>query len=405
MRRLRFVPWLLSLVFLLLLLPVVQSSFAQEDTVKESQTSESLSEKTLEAAQLLIGNFPQQSALSIDLSYLSPFDTERITVIEHGYLPSEKGPAAYWLIELENISQSYLKPMTVLNYLNIRQETEDGIRSFVEMRSELITMPNAQWAPAVDSQSLMMAPGAVWQIRLLTPTVDPFSQYALVNALMAEDINVGLPTTSDEERIIHLVMADPNFSPEDYDSLVETLKNDSLALKQKALEEHLIAFEETASQPLEKATLDQAITERLTLIEHGVEEITEPVQTRAYWIFEWISQPEDVNQDQNDGESSTTNESANYQYIAEDLWPFKGIQELAGMSSYDIPLDITLVEPTASGFYMPLTQPHYQAAAQGKQQMFFKLSFPITSPLYEHFLDYNGERFDIIGDWGAGSFN
>lgn len=452
MRRLLLSPWLLSLV--LMMLPTLSTSFAQEDNqadyatttspvstsenteesaqetdneteneaenefLEEAITSDPLTQKRFEAAQLLIGNFLQQSAQSVDISYLSPFETEIITVIEHGYLPGSNGPAAYWLLELENTSDDYLKPMNVLNYLGIRQETAEGLRSFVEMRSKLYRAPNAQWASPVDLNTLRMAPGAIWQIHLSTPVTDPFSEYALVNRLIDESIHVGLPESSQEERLFHLMMTDPTFSIEDYDARLEALQLEIKQLKEDLQKQAMADFDETAPQPLELESLDQAITGQLTLIEHGVEDVLDSVQTSAYWIFELsddkamenalhsqenTTSDSDVETDAS-VENKPSKESA-FRYIAKDLWSFKGIQENAGLSVYDIPLEITVVVPTEGGLYMPIDQPTYQAAATDNWHGYLKLSFPITSPLHDHYLEYQGERFDIIGDWGLSVFN
>lgn len=456
MSRLLLRPWLLSLI--LLMWPTLSTSFAQEnsqedgaattsqvstsanaqetddetgnlsnnqpeheakdESVEEAITADPISQKRLEAAQLLIGNFLQQSVQSIDISYLSPFETEIITVIEHGYLPGSNGPAAYWLIELENTSEDYLKPMNVLNYLAIRQETAEDIRSFVEMRSELYWPPNAQWSSSVDLNTLRMAPGAIWQIHLSAPVTDPFSEYALVNRLIDESIHVGLPESSQEERLFHLMMADPTFSIEDYDIKLEALELEIKQLKEASQKQAMTDFDATAPKPIELESLDQAITDQLTLIEHGVEDVLDPVQTSAYWIFE-VGDDKAMENDQQSEEINTSDSAVEtdasvendpskqsaFRYIAKDLWLFKGIQENAGLSLYDIPLALTVVVPTPGGLYMPIDQPTYQAAASDNWHGYLKLSFPITSPLHDHYLEYQGERFDIIGDWGLSVFN
>lgn len=412
MRRFFLRPLLLSLV--LTMLPSASTGFAQEDSVEDNTEENAeeavevdpFAEKNTEAARLLIGNFLQQSVQSIDISYLSPFETETITVVEHGYLPSSNGPAAYWLLELENISLDYLKPMSVLNYLGIRQETAEGLRSFVEMRSELYATPNAQWAPAPpdDLETLRMVPGAIWQIHLSTPAVDPFSEYALVNRLIDEEIHVGLPESTEEERLFHLMMADPTFSLDDYEATVADLKTELKELKQASLEQALADFDQDLLDPLEREPLDQAITENLTLIEHGVETKSDSMQTSAYWIFE-LGDGDDADTDEGLDDATENEDDTIYRYIAEDLWPFKGVQELAGMPSYDIPLEISIVVPTEGGLYMPLEQLTYQAAASDDWHGYLKVSLPITSPIHDHYLEYQGERFDIISDWGSSDFN
>lgn len=429
MRSLLFSP-LLLLSLLFFIAPSTVISFAQEDsqesaaettseTVEEisedvtelASETDPLTEKTVEAANLLIGNFLQQHVQAIDISFLSPFDTERITVIEHGYLPSDNGPAGYWLLEVENISQDYLKPMNVLTYLSIRQETADGLRSFVEMDVDLYPSPNAQWSAPFDIDTLQMAPGSVWQIRLSTPTLDPLSDYALVNRLINEDIHVGLPESSEEERLLRLIVADPNFSPEDYQQRISNLASELEELKQTSREQALADFDQVTPQPVEMEILDLAITDKLHLIEHGVEETEDSPLTSAYWIFKVEGSQESLSTDSEESEDVTETNSlddsdqAVYHYIAEDLWPFKGVQELSGLSAYDVPLDLTLVVPTEGGLYMPLEQPTYQAAAKANWQGYLKLSLPIISPLHDHYLDYQGERFDIIGDWGSSDFN
>ncbi len=407
MKRLVRVPLLLMSLLILMMLPSAQSIFAQEETPSDTSPSELLSEKIHTAAQLLIGNFPQQSAQSIDISYLSPFGTEKITVIEHGYLPDSGGPAAYWLLELENVSVDYLKPKNVINYLGIRQETAEGMRDFVEMRSVLYAAPNAQWAPPVDEDTLRMAPGAIWQIHLSTSSIDPFSDYTLVNRLIDEDINVGLPEASQEERIFNLMMTDPNFLPDDYQATLESLTTEITELKQEIQAQALTDFDQNKTTTLEKESLNQSITDQLTLLEHGVEESADQVQAVAYWIFKVShSDQDDESSDSTEADETETNDSTgDYRFISEDLWPFKGIQGMPNMPQYTLPLEITLVVPTETGAYMPLEQPSAQAAAPENWQGYLKLSFPIGSQMYEHYLDYQGERFDLIGDWGESAFN
>lgn len=402
MKRLICIPLLLMSLLVGMTLPSVPSSFAQEaELANNTILNDLLNEKTQVAAQLLIGNFPQQVVQSIDISYLSPFETEKITVVEHGYMPGSAGPAAYWLLELENLSDDYLKPMTVVNYLGIRQETAEGMRDFVEMTPVLYATANAQWAPLVDENTLRMAPGATWQIHLSTASLDPFSDYALVNRLLDEKINVGLPEASQDELIFNLSMADPNFSAEDYQATLDDLSTEIAELKQEIQAQALTDFGQRATTVIEKETLDQSMTDRLTLLEHGIEQAPDQMQPQAYWIFE-VSNSE-LNDAATDDAEKT--ESDDYRYISEDLWPFKGVQGMTDMPQYALPLEITLVIPTETGAYMPLAQPSAQAAAPENWQGYLKLSFPIGSQMYEHYLDYQGERLDLIGDWGESAFN
>lgn len=202
------------------------SSDVTEVTTQLQQLESDFATKIKEATDLLYGNYYQAEELEHDISEIVPTGNERVTIIERGILAGgDNFPSAYWLIQVENISEVFLPSYSVLNYLTVQEETSNAVKQ-APMRISRIDAHLMYKRPLEELDLIdRYAPGTIQHFRILVPLENPFAHYQLVSQLQDDTFSseVFEDTTGNREIMIILEQPDINFFELDISEQSETV--------------------------------------------------------------------------------------------------------------------------------------------------------------------------------------
>lgn len=387
-------------LLLLLLVPIVtgfsqeSSSDRQPESVPFEQLELDLAAKRKEAADLLYGNYYQSEVLSQDISFIVPSGNELVTLIERGILAGgDSVPGAYWLIQVENISEQFLPAHSVLSHLMIQEATLASIKPAAMRISHIDSQLMYEQPLEALDPTVRFAPGTIQHFRILVPLENPFAHYQLVQQTGQDTLISEIFQASPGGREIMLIVEQPdlNFEELDISEQMETLLKEIAELDAELLTAKASYYNDLSidSSKLQFEELDLALSEAsaeaIRLVQHGMS-LSEENSLEAFWIFK------------------TVNTSPDFQYATKELWPLTAHQGMTETSDHLVPYSVQQVEATSAGVFYSLENNLEQALVEPGWEGYFKVSIPFTNPIFDHYLLYDaknnptGQRLDVYND-------